>query len=208
MSIEDTSKRHPLEHLAGSIGSEQGFSEYIVNMEKDGQKQLAKSGMLPVDRRDLDPELFDRLGFKWGPPAPRGELFQQVTLPPGWEIRASDHPMWSYVRDEQGRERFSVFYKAAFYDRSAHMGMSRLFSLEHDYDQPQAVFHVRVQVPSHDGVTQWKRLETFASTETFAARYSLPAQEDQDKTRNRAIAWLDEKYPDRDNPLSYWELKF
>ena len=49
-------------------------------------------------------------------------------LPEGWKREASYHPMWSHIVDGAGKQRVSIFYKAASYDRKAHM------SLVHDRD--------------------------------------------------------------------------
>ena len=53
------------------------------------------------------------------------DLFRAVTLPKGWSKAATDHAMWSGVVDGRGVERVEVFYKAAFYDRAAHMRLAR-----------------------------------------------------------------------------------
>ena len=48
------------------------------------------------------------------------DLFYRVSLPEGWELRAnSDHDMWSTLYGAEGAEIAEIFYKAAFYDRSA-----------------------------------------------------------------------------------------
>jgi len=52
------------------------------------------------------------------------DLFTSVTLPEGWHKEATEHAMWSKLIDDQGRERASIFYKAAFYDRSAFMSIT------------------------------------------------------------------------------------
>jgi hypothetical protein len=66
-------------------------------------------------------EEFEALGFKLGDPDPQDSLFRPVTLPEGWRREASDHAMWSNIVDPNGRKRVAIFYKAAFYDRKAHM---------------------------------------------------------------------------------------
>ena len=66
-----------------------------------------------------------------------------ATLPPGWSRQGSDHAMWAHLLDEHGRQRVGIFYKAAFYDRSAHM---HLISLDWyvtqavEYDGPPLMF--------------------------------------------------------------------
>ena len=47
------------------------------------------------------------------------DLFVNVTLPPSWQVNPTDHSMWSELVDSDGVVRAQIFYKAAFYDRSA-----------------------------------------------------------------------------------------
>ncbi len=94
----------------------------IQEQERAGQRELLASTQLPVDCQG-DLEKFEALGFTFGARSPGDTLFREATLPPGWKRQGSDHDMWSYIVDEKGRRRVMVFYKAAFYDRSAHMGL-------------------------------------------------------------------------------------
>lgn len=101
-------------------------NEFVTAQEKTGQRQLAASSSLPTDTHDTDRE-FEAVGFVFGDPDPRDPMFRPTTLPAGWSKRGSDHDMWSYVVDEHGRNRVSVFYKAAFYDRAAHMSLNTVY---------------------------------------------------------------------------------
>lgn len=112
--IENTSDRDPLLHLAGSFGDS---DRYITEMESAGQRQLVNSTMLPTEVTHGD---LAEWGFVLGPVDPADSMFREVTLPEGWKKIGSDHAMWSYIHDGLGRERVSIFYKAAWYDRSAH----------------------------------------------------------------------------------------
>lgn len=116
----------------------------IEMQEARGQAALVNSTLLPVtgtqnvDRwAEFDIDAPDNpkwaaLGFVLGPIITddldkRGKpIFREATLPPGWAREASDHNMWSYISDERGRRRVSIFYKAAFYDRSAHANIDKL----------------------------------------------------------------------------------
>lgn len=113
MSIEDTSQRDPMLHLLGSLGDPSG---YITGMEAAGQRQLLASEELPTQGA------WDQL-IEWG--FTKGEkvddLFVKATLPDGWKREGSDHAMHSYLIDPRGIRMVNIFYKAAFYDRSAHM---------------------------------------------------------------------------------------
>lgn len=115
MTPENTSARDPLLHLLGSMGGG-GMAGYVTEMEAAGQRQLVHSDTLPVD---APWDALEVLGFSAGDLVPGDPLFRRCTLPDGWTREGSDHAMWSYVLDERGIRRVSVFYKAAFYDRRA-----------------------------------------------------------------------------------------
>lgn len=106
--------------LLGAAMGGASADELIGGMEAAGQRQLVASQLLPTDTHKTDAE-FEALGFVFGDPVDDDPMFRHATLPKGWTKRGSDHDMWSYVVDEHGRERVAVFYKAAFYDRHAHM---------------------------------------------------------------------------------------
>jgi hypothetical protein len=110
-------------------------------IERAGQHELVHSDSLPSDCRDK--AAFEALGFTFGDPDPSDPLFMPATLPEGWEKRATDHSMGSVITDHLGRERVSVFYKAAFYDRSAHMsliGLHWYVQKSVEYDGPAVIF--------------------------------------------------------------------
>lgn len=113
---ENTSRRDPLIHVAGSWDNP---SRYIEEMEADGQRQLVNGTDLPA--KGYDVKEFEAVGFTFGEPDKRDPLFRPATLPEGWKREGSDHSMWSYIVDQLGRRRVSIFYKAAFYDRDANM---------------------------------------------------------------------------------------
>jgi hypothetical protein len=118
--IEDTSARDPLLHVVGAFG---GTDRYVAEMESAGQRQLVNSDRLPTDIDDRSRKGMLELGFVLGDPDPADPLFMPVTLPEGWSRQGSDHAMGSYIVDQNGRKRVSIFYKAAFYDRSAHASL-------------------------------------------------------------------------------------
>lgn len=115
-----TKKAH--DDPAGTLASALAFgsSHAIERSEAAGQAELVAPQLLPADMCG-DRAAFERLGIVFGDPVDGDPLFLNATLPPGWSREGSDHAMWSYVLDERGRRRISVFYKAAFYDRRAYM---------------------------------------------------------------------------------------
>ena len=145
MGIDNTTERmqDPAERLAllaegMATGSPTSF---IERQEREGQRQLVNSDRLPSDCGDHAPWL--ALGFTFGEPDPSDPLFMAATLPPRWSRKGSDHAMWSHLVDELGRNRAGIFYKAAFYDRKAHMHLVSLSSYVHDaveYDGAPIIF--------------------------------------------------------------------
>ena len=114
-SPRNTAQASPAEHLlvAASPGG-------IEAQEAQGQREMVHSDVLPVDA--VPPrKRFEELGFVFGDKVPNDPLFVKATLPEGWSRVGTEHSMWSSIVDERGVERVAIFYKAAFYDRSAHM---------------------------------------------------------------------------------------
>jgi hypothetical protein len=122
MPIENTTDRmkDPVEQWGFLLGamSDGGPGPSIERQERSGQQQLVHSDHLPSR---CPREEMEALGFTFGEQNPRDGLFIPATLPEGWTREGSDHAMWSFLRDQHGRKRASIFYKAAFYDRDAFM---------------------------------------------------------------------------------------
>lgn len=92
----------------------------IERQEARGQAAFIASGLLPVEYGyGSSPEQLEAMGIVFGDIVEGDPIFQQATLPDGWSIKKTDHSMWTKLVDDQGTERASIFYKAAFYDRRA-----------------------------------------------------------------------------------------
>ena len=161
----------------------------IEAQEKRGQSALVNSAMLPVQAQW---DQLAQIGIVRGDPV--DDLFVNATLPAGWTKRATEHDMWSDLLDEQGRKRAAIFYKAAFYDRSAHMTLSRRYSA---YQRP-------ISDGDFDGARHGVVLDQDAviwQTEQHAAYKDWSAM---DAVEKQATTWLTDHYPDWRNPLAYW----
>ncbi len=101
-----------------TLGAAEGS---IERQEAEGQRELLHSDSLPTDGSD-NPAIA-ALGFTFGEPDSADPMFRPATLPDGWRREGSDHSMWSYIVDADGYRRVGIFYKAAFYDRSASMSI-------------------------------------------------------------------------------------
>jgi hypothetical protein len=119
------------------------------------------------------------------------DIFVNVTLPAGWSIKATDHSMHSDLLDSSGSRRAGIFYKAAFYDRSAHLSLNRRFVVDCDYAEPTQTYIVK---DSKTGTTL--HVAGTAGYRDWSA---------QDAASNAADNWLMAKYPDFKNPLAYWD---
>jgi len=145
MGIDNTTRRmqdpaDKLLFLAESMGPG-GSGAAIERQERDGQRQLVNSDRLPSDIQG-DRAEWEVLGFTFGDPDPADPLFMPATLPEGWKRQATDHSMGSVIVDTLGCERVSIFYKAAFYDRKAHMhliGVTWYVTKHVEYDGPLVI---------------------------------------------------------------------
>lgn len=95
----------------------------IIAQEKAGQQMLINSTLLPKEMRGDTRKILEDAGCTFG--EEKEDIFIESTLPKGWKkVCAPDHYMWSYLVDENGKQRASIFYKAAFYDRKAHINIT------------------------------------------------------------------------------------
>ena len=96
-----------------------GTSGMIERQEKQGQSSFVGSDTLPTEISEGDKDTLIQMGVKFGSVVEGDDIFQYVELPQGWKKESTDHSMWSYLIDAAGKKVASIFYKAAFYDRSA-----------------------------------------------------------------------------------------
>ena len=173
----------------------------IEQEEAAGQAYLCEQEMLPREILDNTREDFENLGFVFGDDV--DNLFVQATLPPGWKKEPIDHSMWSKIVDERGRPRVEIFYKAAFYDRHAHMRFSRRFSTTcsaYRTEEYKPGDPCTGLVLDADGSVVWH-----TSKNDFEALKDEEDYERKARLRDLARDWLNTNYPDWDNPLAYWE---
>lgn len=167
----------------------------IERQEAAGQASFVQDTTLP---KDCDRDMLALAGVKFGPDA--NDLFVTVQLPDGWKKQATEHSMWSYLLDEKGRKRGSIFYKAAFYDRRAHMQMIRRYNIDGhvscDADGNDVEYgkntHMKTVVV--DGDTALRAIAV-RKADDYAAG---------DMHEKQAEQWLDQNHPDWRNPLAYW----
>lgn len=164
----------------------------IEAQEKRGQQTLVQSTDMPLELRP-NKEAFEKVGFTFG--AVIDAIFQEATLPPGWSREASDHDMWSYIKDDQGRRRVAVFYKAAFYDRRASANLECRYHAGRDYNASR---DVPLPVGVFDqGKMFWKAGEEPRGIDNYDRAHS-------EALGKAAEDHLNSKFPDWADPTAYW----
>lgn len=171
----------------------------IESQEAAGQQSFVASETLPSEVLDGTREELEAMGVEYIEQV--DDLFWRVNLPEGWKKVPTDHSMWSHLVDGQGRPRASIFYKAAFYDRRAHMGINTRFS-----------YGVR-RINGLDACTLWHGVVLDGETIIWSTPEKLKEPKKpggdywdaKDALGKQARTWLKEHYPDWQNPLAYWD---
>jgi hypothetical protein len=179
--------------------NEKSPGDAIRNQEATGQQSFVNSDTLPTEMGQDDRKVLQKAGVKFGKPVPGDGLFTYVTLPQGWHKDGSSHDMWSYLVDDKGRKRASIFYKAAFYDRRAFLRTDRRYGISTDYAYEDSNNAVRYNVTDGDQVVFTTDAVPF--TEKYSDEY-----DEADKTaRTEALAWLKVKFPKWEDNGAYWD---
>lgn len=144
-------------------------------------------------------------GVRFGDPI--DDHFRECTFPVGWEMKRTEHPMWSDLVDHNGRKRAAIFYKAAFYDRSASVRLCRRFTVQRHY----------VDIDPDGRMIQAYVLDSgrpifITSTERVPdeiSRYSQAYRQHCEPIQKKQIAqcfkWLSERYPKHDEITAHWD---
>lgn len=170
----------------------------IERSEAAGQARLAKSAdRLPVDinypRGILRSKITEELGITFGKSVDK--VFIEATFPEGWKIVPTTHAMWSDLVDAQGRKRAAIFFKAAFYDYTAHIS----FECRYIVDSYVDVVVNDVKMRKCQVIDKAKNIALWASDPAGERDFNA-----QDKNREEAAAWLDAQFPKHDDPFAYW----
>jgi len=178
----------------------------IERQEKQGQLTFARGDYLPKEMQGDCRAVCEAWGIVFGREV--DDLFIEAKLPAGWQKVPTDHSMWVDVVDEKGRKRLSVFYKAAFYDRSAHMSCCWRFSYSKDYSDGQD-YRNSSRFVVRDGQTVIFTTDTLSCVGDDEDRdwqidWQIAERVDTELGA-KAEAWLNEHYPDWQSPLAYWD---
>jgi hypothetical protein len=198
------------EAMLSSMSGEDPSSQ-IERQEARGQADMVNSTQLPVKGSPgsqgstaEDEAAWAAMGIEFGPIDPN-DIFRNAMLPEGWSKRPTDHSMWSDLVDDKGRKRAAIFYKAAFYDRAAHIHLERRFYVKRDYDRDDCETVVAFQVVDCGKVV----FTTEAVEAPRGEGYDSPEWRHREKTEQRlageATAWVAERYPDWERLDAYWD---
>lgn len=192
--------RDELEGLMMLFRAMSGETNVIEHMEAEGQQEVVINKRMA---REMSPsrEEWEKLGFEFTE-IPGDCVLCNAKLPEGWSIKSTDHSMWNDIIDANGMKRGSMFYKAAFYDRSAHMGLNRRYDVCSDYiegdnltievyfgNNKEKLF-VAGQVCIPNGATREERLSKYAEQKKL---YAIAKQ------------YGDQFFPGWEDIHAYWE---
>lgn len=197
----NTAAADPRGHLLDALAG--GSSAMIERMEARGQRELVEATVLPADGSH-DP-LWAKIGVVFGDPVVGDPIFRKVTLPDGWKKRATDHAMWSELLDAKGRVRARIFYKAAFYDRSANLQPVRRFEVSYE---PQGGWGSNLDaafgIIKDNGIEIWRSPVAFTEVGTRADRSTFKT-DDQVAREAAAAALVEMGYPEWRDHAAYWD---
>lgn len=167
----------------------------IEAQEADGQRDFIVSETLPTK---CPREKLESLGFVFGEAA--DDIFTYVQFPEGWKKEPTEHSMWSDLLDDKGRKRGSIFYKAAFYDRNAHMNLVNKVRYSPVYESHDNYVPGQVQCYVTDGENILFETVPIKAKE-YSDEYWIANITASDEVQN----WLEKHYPDYNDPMAYWD---
>jgi len=200
----------------------------IEAQEKRGQHLLCKSQRLPKEWQNSkinSIEELKKIGFQFLETG--DDIFIDCIFPEGWKLEPTDHDMWSNLIDPKGRKRASIFYKAAFYDRSSHGSLNNAVTYQ-DQANPENLESIysdknikseyynkyrNIDKNSEDtlplayviylqGKPIWSKIYTYSKKV-----FDWKNEKDYEGyvVRKEAEKWLKDNYPEWENPTMYWD---
>ena len=188
----------------------------IPAQERAGQVELINSDTMPTKCNSYDVEgekVLIALGFKLGKEVEGDAMFRYMELPKGWKKEGGSHAMWSYILDADGNERLSIFYKAAFYDRSAHYNLTKRFYSYSEYvgegQSGDDSYYEKSQYMIKDKCNPEKPLCLSAVLDRGDYDFDDDARKKAyydalDAAGRESKAQLKVYFPDYENPAAYW----
>jgi len=181
--------------------------ESIEASERAGGQQMLKSTVIPTEMQRFTTDDLVKFGFIVGDVHEDDPIFRDVTLPPGWTRGDgdNDYGYWTYILDDKGRRRFAIFYKAAFYDRSAHIGIEARFTLREHWDATTSDFMGWHEFTDNaTGEVPWKSDEYGQLPETRDRDVMGAYCDKKDAAATAGEEWADENHPDWRDAIGSW----
>lgn len=179
--------------------------EFLWKGVKDSMEWKEKYLILERNNEIYTRSIYEKLGIEIL--SDSDDLFYNVKLPNGWEIKPTDHHMWNDLYDDKGRKRAKFFYKAAFYDRSAFINFCTRFSVRcvpFDNYESDVSYEEREVKPwygvIYDGDKEIYRTKGEVSSDGSVKSYDIERNQIDIVTKR-----LKEEYPDWENILAYWD---
>lgn len=172
----------------------------IEAQEARGQKELVESSQLPIKKNspydlNLDTkEIYTKLGIKVIEHSDGDGLFYDVELPKGWKIESTDHSMWNNLIDDKGRERASIFYKAAFYDRDAFINFHQRYFSGQEY----------LKEKDGDSYPKFYMVKDLGTGEILF-KTDVTLEYEDEELRKKADKWIKKHYPKHKSIFEYWD---
>jgi hypothetical protein len=191
-------------------------SKAIENQEKRGQKMVVEYHRLPKStsgcsnihpkRDDLEftKSQYEKMGIKII--NDYDDLFWDVQLPSGWEIKATDHSMWNELLDDKGRKRASFFYKAAFYDRDAFINFDTRYTIhiDHTLDYSEVGYDMWVASPFVGLVKDCGTIIYTTPIQSSSEDYS-ERKEAECNINDKLENYMNKHYPNYKDVNAYWD---
>lgn len=200
--------------LVGMIDGPAAAGKEIVASEKRGQAELVarakgKEAQLPCDISRESRAVLEAAGVKFLGPAGNDPLFQRAELPAGWKVEPTQHSMWSRLIDDKGRRRATIFYKAAFYDRRAHMNVKPRYEIEGYFNDDHETF-AAARVLDADGSVVFESERIKITEENKHTKYDPGTGKPivlsaNGRAAESCEAWLNANHPDWKSLTAYWD---
>lgn len=191
-------QRLPKKANAHTVPSEIRFRGVSNDMPYDERQEIVDHNIYEYTK-----EQYEKMGIGVG--RDYDDLFWSVSLPVGWEIKATDHTMWNELIDDKGRKRGTFFYKAAFYDRNAFINFETRYKIEsthiadseEDYEVWSKSDHVGYV---KDGDTILYQTELIPAIDDFSKDYEIDRALYAELEKYMAV-----HYPEWEDTQAYWD---
>lgn len=171
----------------------------MSNIEESKKTQ----SVLTVMAKSMRPsqEEWEKLGFVFLD-VPGDDILYYATMPEGWSMRRTEHPLWTEIIDKNENVRGSMFYKSKPYERESRMSLRaryRVFSryLGENYSTKEICFGNSDEILFVAGSYQVKRGSTREEREALLL--------EDERLKALAEQFGNDNYPGWQEIDSYWE---